>query len=61
MKETSATSKKLHQLSTPIKVNFDVCPKYHVMMDYKYFATSALVDIGFKVSQRGSRVTGIFL
>ena len=27
MKETSATSKKLHQLSTPIKVNFDVCPK----------------------------------
>ena len=27
MKETSATSKKLHQLSNPIKVNFDVCPK----------------------------------
>ena len=27
MKERSATSKKLHQLWTPIKVNFDVCPK----------------------------------
>ena len=27
MKETPATSKKLYQLPTPIKVNFDVCPK----------------------------------
>ena len=27
MKQTSATSKKLQQLSAPIKVNFDVCPK----------------------------------
>ena len=27
MKETSATSRKLHQLSTPIKVNIEFCPK----------------------------------
>ena len=27
MKETSVTSKKLHQLSTPFKVNFEVCLK----------------------------------
>ena len=27
MKETSATSKNLQQLSTPVKVNFEVFPK----------------------------------
>ena len=27
MKETSATLKQLDQLSTPIKANFEVCPK----------------------------------
>ena len=27
MKETSATSRKLHQLSAPIKVNIEVYPK----------------------------------
>ena len=31
-----------------------------VIMDYKYFITSTLVDIDLRVFQRGGRVTGIF-
>ena len=58
MKEASAASKNWHQLSTPMKVNFEVSPK--ISSHYKYFVTSTLVDIGLKVSQRGDRVKRIF-
>ena len=34
--------------------------KYQIMMDYKYFITSVLVDIGLRVFQSRGRLTGIF-
>ena len=59
MKETSATSKNFHQLSTPIKVNFDICPKISSHNGLQIFYNINF-DIGLMVSQRRVRVTGIF-
>ena len=59
MKEISVTSKKLHQLSTPIKVSFEVCLKISSHDGLQTLHTINMVDIGPRVFQRRCRVAEI--
>ena len=53
MKEALATLKKLHQLSTPIKRNFEDWSKISSHHGLQIFYNTTLVDIGLRVSQSG--------
>ena len=60
MKEASATSKQLDQLSSPIKVNFEVCRKMSSHDGLQIFYS---INFGWHRSQgfpESARVTGIF-